>query len=252
MPLSPALQAVLRPQTWQDFVLATKPAGFWRLGEASGNAIDLGAVKADGTYTASPTRNAAGLVKGDANGAVTLAAASSQWISVADSNLWSIDTTGQLSVHAIFNLATLRSGGNNGMIASKTAGAGEWALYQTDTTGELTWIIYTAAYGAIAFVQSAALVTATTYTVMATVDLSAQSLKLYLNGLQVASSTSFSGTYANAAGVLDLGSMLGGTAHFLDGTLDEVAIWNRVWSPSQVYAFYQKARTLSPALRLAA
>lgn len=251
MPLTAGSRAVLRPQTWQDFVLASKPAGFWRLGEASGNAIDLGAAKADGTYTASPTRNVAGLLKGDPNGAVTLAAASSQFVSIADSDRWSIDTTGQLSIHAIFNLATLTSGAH-GMIASKSQTAGEWAIYQVDTSGVLEFIIWTAAYGAIANIDGPALVAGTTYSMMATVDLNAQVMRLFLQGLQVGISTTFSGVYANSAGILELGSMLGGTAHFLNGTLDEVAIWNRVWSPSQVYAFYQKARTLSPALRLAA
>lgn len=62
--------------SYMSQVLADAPIGYWRLGETSGSAVNLGSSGStyDGTYTGSPTRGAAGLIVKDPNASVELGA----------------------------------------------------------------------------------------------------------------------------------------------------------------------------------
>lgn len=61
------------PSSWFDTVTALAPLAWYRLGEASGDAINSGSVSgADASPVSSPTYGTTGLVTGDTNAAVTL------------------------------------------------------------------------------------------------------------------------------------------------------------------------------------
>ena len=66
-------------------VLADSPKSYWRLGESSGtNAVDSSPNAHTGTYHNSPTLGVTGALSGDTNTAITVAAASVQYVQIAD------------------------------------------------------------------------------------------------------------------------------------------------------------------------
>lgn len=89
---------------------------------------------------------------------------------------------------------------------------------------------------------------------VAVYDATVPSATLYLNGQQVAQSTSPNGTYVpNTNGAFSIGSYPDGSQNPFIGSMDEVAIYTSALSPGQVLAHYENAtnatRTISyPAL----
>lgn len=68
---------------YSETVLADTPVAYWRLGEPSGTTAADEVASFDGTYTNTPTLGVAGALDGDADTAITLAAASSEHVEVA-------------------------------------------------------------------------------------------------------------------------------------------------------------------------
>jgi hypothetical protein len=79
--------------TYSSEVLADSPLCFLRLGEASGTtAADSSGNSHAGTYAASPTLGATGLIAGDSDTAVTFNG-SSQYVSIDNSSGWADGTS---------------------------------------------------------------------------------------------------------------------------------------------------------------
>ena len=66
---------------FRSAVLATGPSAYFRFGEAAGTVAKDECRASPGTYVNTPTLGTAGLVVGDGNAAITLAAASSEYVS---------------------------------------------------------------------------------------------------------------------------------------------------------------------------
>ncbi len=67
------------------------------------------------------------------------------------------------------------------------------------------------------------------------------SVLLYLDGVQIASNTNFQGDLRAAAGVIIVGGDTG--SRYFNGTLDEVAIWNRSLSTQEITEIYKRGAT---------
>jgi len=76
------------------------------------------------------------------------------------------------------------------------------------------------------------------YSATCSVDSTGQ--KLFVNGVQVASSPNIS-TFNTDSNYFTIGSLLG-FAVFLNGSVDEVRIYNRAFSPTEISDFYNATR----------
>lgn len=223
----------------QRYIRHLGPAGYWRLGEATGTAAyDRGSAGVNGTYTGSPTLGVASLqANGDPDTAVTFLTASSQYVTMADNAAWSIDTANALTVHAIVKPTVVNI--LQSIVAKGSAGQWEWAL--RITAGALVeFIIWTGAGSNIATITSTptTLAAGSTYQIVAVVDYP-NSITIYVNGASVGTTTSFSGSYANGTAALNIARRAAGD-QYASATIDEVAIWPIALSATQVANLYRK------------
>lgn len=232
----------------QRYIRHLGPVGYWRLGEATGTvAYDLGSAGVNGTYTNSPTLGATGLQSnGDPDTAVTFAAASSQYVSIADNNATTITTTGYLSVHAIVKMTALDTGTNQGIVAKGTTTGNqyEWGLY-VNTDGRLVFLIWTPAGAGLMTLESAAGTFpggSATMQCVVTIDASTPTATvgtMYINGAVVDTDTVDITGYANGTGTLRIGEIWN-LGMYWKGQIDEVAIFPTCLTATQVANLYRK------------
>jgi RHS repeat-associated protein len=205
------------PGAYSDRVLATTPAAYWRLGEASGtSATDASGSSVTGTYNGTVTLGVSGAISGDANTA----------ISVAGSGYLSASGSGGLNVtgSALTVEGWVKGASQSAFtyIVSKSDGGGGvgYTLY-TGSTGTLSFFVHTSASG---------LVTATAPTspwdnqwhyVAGTYDGSA--VRLYIDGAPVASTAATGTITSSSSAAFNLGRYNGGGYAF-SGSLDEFAV----------------------------
>lgn len=227
------------PDPYSDAVLATNPVGYWRLGEPSGTvAVDeMGAN--NGTYVNTPALGVAGLLTGDPDTAVTLAAASSQRVTAA--------VAAALNPYPNFSVAAW---------IKTTAGVGVYygiaGLW--DATGTTGWDFYldgsnrlsgsvrgssSIAWGDSAYgpflsdgVRHFCVMVAT-----------GTSLQIFVDGVATHAALAGTWTYSSLPAVgVSVGSR--GTGLYFTGTIDEPAIWNRALSPAEIVALYAAGSTV--------
>lgn len=225
--------------TYSDLILATSGlVRYWRLGDASSPAVDL--VSSDnlaGVNT--PTFGATGLLpNGDTDKAVDLESSSTQYLTAADAA--SLDLGDIFSVEFWVKPETLGPGDQH--VVSKGAGA---------------YDVYINSSGALGLVKPG-----TANVVAATSNMSngsvyycvctktGSTVKLYLNAVDVTGTVTNQTFTDNAlalfVGVFNLaGAAFAGT--YLDGVLDEVAIYNVAISAGTVSAHYSAGTTASAA-----
>ncbi len=161
----------------------------------------------------------------------------SQFISVNDSA--SLDITGNLTISA-----WIRKTSNSGYdtIAAKSVGGNDYNYYFS-TSGDELEFGFTTTPGSYQFVASSAvnLATNTWYHVVATYDDAANSMRLYLDGAQVASGST-TGSLVTNAGALQLGRSTT-AGEFFDGSLDEVKIEAVTQSAGWIQTQYRNQST---------
>lgn len=223
---------------YRDEVLADSPVGYWRLGETTGtNADDETANNRDGTYTNTPTLGVTGALNGDANKAVTFTAAQSEYVTIADNNAWSANTT--LSVEAwakVTSKTTLRA------VVSKGAASNfEWVIYYHNGTDRWGATIYDPAGNTYVYNNTLGPAPSTSawYHLVFTLDTTTDTLHFYINGSDVGASTIENGslTYGNGTSPVNIGRR-GDANWYFEGSVDEVAIYSTVLSPTRIQAHY--------------
>lgn len=223
---------------YETTILADSPVRYWRMNDASGTAmIDSSGNGFDGTYTNSPTLNQTSLLPNGQGASARYASASSQYATVTDTVATRL-TTYSIEAWVKFNTVTFNSqavtcklpagdspasytnqlymGGSNQMnIGVNRAGAN---FYNVGTGLPLS---SGAAHHFVATVASTAGVNPT--------------LDIYQDGVLAASSTDSSGLamYTDATGW-----RLAGDSTFLDGWLQEVAVYDYALSSTQVANHY--------------
>src|SRR5207249_8077529 len=80
------------PVSYSPAVLADLPIGYWRLGESSGQttASDASGNSHAGTYVNGPTLGVPGALAGDGDTAARFSAASSQYVTIANSSAFDV------------------------------------------------------------------------------------------------------------------------------------------------------------------
>ncbi|HEU4702431.1 MAG TPA: LamG-like jellyroll fold domain-containing protein [Conexibacter sp.] len=219
------------PASYYGAVRADLPVSYWRLGETSGTIAGDVTVANPGTYNGPPTLGAASLVGTDAVDPAVAFDGAGDDVRVGQSG--SLDLTGALSLEAFVKPASLPAAGSFRQIVAKT---GSYALDFNGPTLELT--IYQLGVARRLQAPAGTIVAGRTYHVAGTFDGATQ--RLYVNGRQVAS-VALSGAADTTIAGLRIGSW-DGAQQFFVGTLDEVALYNKALSASQVAAHFAAAQ----------
>ena len=217
-------QVVVGGAGYAATVLADNPVSYWRLNETSGSqAADQRGVN-PGTYSAGVIRNQAGATA-DGDRAVDLNGTSG-YISVPDSASVKL-ADGPFSLEAWINRPTLGATfpGDQEQVFDKTDGG-----YQVNIQNNV--IHFAQAAGPDIAVASVTMGTGWHHIV---VTKNGAAVKIYQDGVDV-TGTVTNRTLTDGSGPLVLGVRRGTSSAFLDGFLDEVAIYRSVLSPSQVTA----------------
>jgi hypothetical protein len=213
--------------SYASVVSADAPVSWWRLAEGSGIAAADAQGANNGTYLGSPTLGATGLVPtATGNGAVTFNGRSNS-VRVADSS--SLDLTSAITLEAWIKPSRIPSSGNYASVVTKPEA---YSLQFNGTRLEFTVM----QSGMRRRLQAAAgaVVTGTTYHVVATYDGTTQ--RLYLNGTQVTSRAQ-TGAATVTTDALAIASW-DGYSEWFNGTVDEVAVYRTVLDATRVRAHY--------------
>ena len=212
------------------------PVSYWRLGETSGTSAADSVGTSTGTYRNGVTTGSPSLLVSDSANRSASFDGVNDAVSVPSSA--GLSPTAAVTVEGWLRPSAKPAAGS---FASVTSKADSYALQFNGPQLEFT----TMAGSTRRRVQApaASVVAGQTYHVVGTYDGVTQ--RLYVNGVQVASG-SFSGTLnANTASVV-VGSW-DTTSEFVAGTVDDVAVYAKALTATQVANHYNQGRVAAPA-----
>lgn len=225
--------------SYRDEVVADAPLGYWRLGEASGTvAADSSGKNHPGTYV-SCTQGASSLVPSDpSNLSVTGNGASSQITVGAVAALYSLSRS--CAIEALFKPVSVAAGASSGIYSSGYLGI----CIRQNGTGIEFLRDYSVSIGTV----NVGLVAGVAKHIICEID-AAGIASFYADGLLVGtlnvSAYSYSGAYVRLGAD---GRDAGTVANFLNGTLDEVAVYGHTLGALRIAAHY-KALSVPAAAR---
>src|SRR5574337_456611 len=205
--------------------------GKWRLSnqaytDGSGNGY---------TLTSAGTPAAATGHAGDTNGAVNLDA-SSKYLYITDASAANLDITGSVSLSAWIKLNAV-GGGLFHMIVSKFSTAGNYSYdFHVDSNGNLKARLSNDWTAITSVIATTVLSTSTWYHVAFVYD--GTDMRLYLNGSLDCTPVSYSSGIYNGTADFCIGIASDKTSHRINGIVDDVAVWNRALSSTEVTALY--------------
>ena len=215
-------------------VMADGPVAYYRMGEPSGSVIDSIPGGTAGSTVGTVTRDVTGGIAVGDDGAIEFNG-SSGGVSVADQTKLDLGN-GPFSIECWVNLDALPSCA----FVSKSAGGG----YQVGIDGSVDKLITVKTGTEVSYTGSTVLATGTWYHVVwVKVDPGTGEQHLYLNGVDETLSGSGS-SYVNTTGPLLIGHSEFGD--WLDGKLDEVAIYNIALGGARALAHYNAGSGAGP------
>ncbi|HMJ64544.1 MAG TPA: lamin tail domain-containing protein, partial [Candidatus Binatia bacterium] len=251
---------------YSQTVIDANPLGYWRFGENLGPAVDSAGLAGaqNGSYAgfslanrtqAGPrptdtingqplsgfeTNNAAPRFAGNADNGDDV-------VIIPDPGLFNFAGTRIFTLEAWVNGGTLQEG-SAGVIAKGTGGGGE--QFAIDVfNGAYRFFGWNGAGGA-AVATAAIGPNGTWQHLVAVLDQSASRMKLYINGVESASTTPFA-TLVDTGHEVSIGSRKNSSSSNYDlnfeGRIDEVAIYNRALSPAEITAHFNAAFTNNAA-----
>lgn len=216
-------------RAYRELVIFHEPIAYWRLGEAAGtDAADETGVH-DMTYINTPTLGVTGIMRdGSGDTAADFVAASTEYVAGSDWETMDF-ASGPFSIEAWFNADAL-SGSTSIIIEKrKNSPSDGWEL------GAVTAGVFFADDGP-AVVSSGTLATDTDYHVVVTYDGSTHT-RLYLNGGLVDSDSGGLTITVNTE-LVSIGFDTDAGGFGFDGTLDEVAVYDRALSAGEIAEHY--------------
>jgi len=221
--------------TYSQVVKADAPAGYWRLDETSGTTAADSAGTNTGTFKGSPTLGVAGLLASVPDRA-TAFSGSNQSVGVPSSTSLALAT--KVSVEAWIKPVSLPATGAFASVVSKPESYSlqfngprmEFTVMQSGTRRRLQ-------------APAGAIVAGAKFHVVGTYDGTTQ--RLYINGALVASAA-LTGAITTNSTALNIASW-SGTAEFLTGTVDEVAVYPTVLTLAQITNHYTTGTTVTAA-----
>ena len=211
-------------------VLGDNPVGYWRLGEASGSTAADETGTNPGTYVNSPTLGVAGALKGSSNTAASFNG-STQYVDVPSSA--SLNVSSGVTVEAWVKPNAMPGLGLSGTIAMKASDPPYAYWLQVTDTDRAKFGV---GVGGVNHPLSAGGVVSagSWYHLVGTYDGSVQ--RLYVNGSLVASQAQ-TGNVDTVGGDFRIGTTR--ATEFFNGTIDDVAVYNKALTPAQVEAHYE-------------
>jgi len=207
---------------------------YWKLDEASGNAADsVGA----NTLTNSNATYAAGKIN---NGAVF-----NGTTAILSSSAFAVPTTA-LTFSAWINADTLPSSGVLAAVISKYTTAAQTGgvyilLYNDGGTQKIHFTAYNSSTGLDATASKTQTLSTSTWYYLVGTYTTAGGTKLYINGTEVATNTDTGDLFNPSGRVLTVGCQNydgSNNVRFFDGMIDEVGVWSRALSSTEVTALY--------------
>jgi Concanavalin A-like lectin/glucanases superfamily len=229
----------LRGRSYQNTIVDSAPVSFWRLGEASGTSAADSIGGNGGTYGGSPTLGQAGALAGDSDSSAGFNS-TSQNISVPDSA--SLRPT-QISVEAWIkpDSATIADFDSPVMKTSNDNWTDGYGLFYRSSGTVIGFFVSSWGGGG-----TTAAISLDQWThVVGTYD--GATISLYLNGVLAASKSFLSGiphsTNALYIGSGTTGSGSAGPAgYFWGGGIDDVAIYNKALTATEIQLHYDSGR----------
>jgi hypothetical protein len=220
---------VAGPPSYQSTVLTDGPAGYWRLGETSGSAIDTTGRAAGGTYNGGGARGVPGAIAGDPDGAAGFDGVN-DYVSVPDNSfidvgdvftyeLWvrrgTTRSVTQRLIHKGAGPAALGFGTNNKLLLLPGGTGAATTATSTVTVNDDLW-----------------------HHVVVTKN--GADIHIYLDGVDV-TVLGTNTTMTNNATALNIGRASTSSAYF-NGQIDELAIYPTALTAQQVAAHHQAGR----------
>ena len=234
---------VVESGAYKSIVLATADLeGYWRLGETSGTtANDSSSGGNNGTLVNTPTLNVAALqVSEPSNKAMTFTSASSEYVTMG--NVLDKEKTDAFSVEFLVKFASL-PGAFQAIVGKRLASSTGWEL-QITTANQIQFLFQGTASDQSSSGGTPALTAGAVHHIVATNDGSGShtGMKIYMDGILAnsAGASALTTNITNAA-ALCLGAR-NTTAAYLNGTLDEVSIYGRELTATEVEQHYHAAR----------
>lgn len=220
--------------TYTDSVLADRPVGYWRMGEATGSsAADSSGASNVGIYTGGVTLNATGALTTDSDTAATFNG-STAYISVTDSP--SLFGSAQVTAEAWVKATSWVSAAS--IVDRKTTGnVGGYTLEPANSSGQINFWVDIG--GTWFYAQSAiGLTTGAWHYVAGVYDGAA--IRVYVDGA-LSGSTSAAGSVNNPSGPqFAIGKNVSSSIYF-NGSIDEVAVYPYALPASRITAHYRTA-----------
>jgi hypothetical protein len=206
------------------------PVSYWRIGETSGTSATDTTGGNTGTYRNGVTQGAASLTSDTSDRAASFDGVNDSMAAASTAGLSPANT---VTVEAWVRPSALPAAGNFASIVTK---AESYALQFNGSRLEFT----TMQNGTRRRVQAAAGAVAVggTYHLVGTYDGTTQ--RLYVNGVQVASAA-FAGPMSTNANRVVVGSW-DTASEFMAGTVDDVAVYNKVLTAAQVANHFSQGR----------
>jgi large repetitive protein len=226
--------------TYAETVAAT--AGlrhWWRLGDTGVTAADSGGTNA-GTYTGGAAR-VTGLIAGDADGARDFDGVN-DFVDLAPGPF---GAPARFSIEAWVRIDVQKSGtGRHVLVTNSFADlATDGFVLSVDQMNRVQFFLARTGTTKVTTTTSVALTPGTTYHVVGTYD--GQRARVYVNGVERASAAYTGGVTWHASRDLLLGRQRNptqGAARWLDGKLDEVALYDQALAAATVQAHYDRGR----------
>lgn len=216
---------------YRDLVMSLAPSAYWRLGESAGtSAADESGNSHTGTYVNTPTLGVAGCLTSDADTAVSIAAASSEYINISGYTILSAAVTYILWVKKATGFTDW------GAIESATATTGSGIyLWNSD---QINWGVQTTS---VNYDSAGVIHNGNWHMIAGTWD--GSNLRTYLDGSLVAGPTAASVTLTGTHNV-KIGQYGSNSGTYNDATVDEAAVWaGTALSGANISALYTAATT---------
>lgn len=230
-PIPASLTATLASD-YRSAVMALSPVGYYRLNERDGTIVKDECRSSVGATAASPTLGTVGLVVGDANTAMTFAAASSQYIGLGATaalnfvNDWSVVLLVKTSTVSTTMVSRRDNNGSRGFFIGYSVGI--------HSDGKLNVVSSNAgASGGSSAMSANSIADGATHFVAVT--RTGTSLLGYVDALAAVAGNAASGACGTGDMITEIGALnYNGRSAFMNDVLDEVAIFNKVLTPAQI------------------
>ncbi len=225
--------------------LITSLQGFWKLNESSGNAADSSGNNNTLTNVNTVTYSA-GLIQNGAN----FASASSKYLAITNASQTGLGITGNISVNFWVKISTQISGGNTWMFVTKFNYSGSnnrsyQFYYQDDGGGALTLYgsISSDGIGGTGFSKVKTIGTNAWHMITYTYTPATGTMEFFYDGVSLGTAGGGPASIFNGTADFRLGANHAGL--YYDGSKDEVAVYSRRLSSSEILTLFNNGLGLT-------